>query len=333
VGAAMLSLKENVFETLKNGKPDAFVNEWEPFPQVWDPVFFYMYPIVPGGPPAKNPLGVLLSWEEGEPGSMPIINDETKVIRDITKWRDYVSFFDFHDIGLDWTQAKADAEKFRAEDKFVMIWSPNGIFEMSHFLMGFEDTLVNLLEEPEAMHDLIAAIKDFKIAQLHYICDELRPDVIMTHDDWGTKHSLFMSPDIWREFYKEPWREIISAIKSRGAIAMHHADSYLQPITKDMAEIGIDIWQGALPSNDIQQAKKDTDYKLVFMGGIDASIVDRANWTEEVVRAEVARACRDYHEGGMFIPCLTYGGEGSIYPGVNDCIMDEIRKQNKIYFG
>lgn len=34
----------------------------------------------------------------------------------------------------------------------------------------------------------------------------------------------------------------------------------------------------------------------------------------------------------MFIPCLTYGGEGSIFPGVNDCIMDEIRNQNKLYF-
>jgi hypothetical protein len=329
----MLSLKENVFETMKNGKPDAFVNEWEPFPQVWDPVFFYMYPITPGGPPAKNPLGVTLSWDEGEPGSMPIINDETKVIRDITKWRDYVTFFDIREKNLDWTQAKADAEKVRAEGKFVMVWSPNGIFEMSHFLMGFEDTLVNLLTEPDASHDLITAIKNFKLSHLDYIIEELKPDVIMTHDDWGAKHSLFMAPDVWREFYKDPWHEIFSEIKYRGVITMHHADSYLQPIAKDMAEIGIDIWQGALPSNDIQQIKKDTDHKLVLMGGIDASIVDRSSWNEEIVRYEVARACREYHEGGMFIPCLTYGGEGSIYAGVNDCIMDEIRNQNKIYFG
>ena len=99
-----------------------------------------------------------------------------------------------------------------------------------------------------------------------------------------------------------------------------------------MVEVGIDIWEGILPSNDIQQIKKDTDYKLTLMGGIDASVVDRRNWTEETVRGEVARACKAYHEGGMFIPCLTYGGEGSIFPGVNDCIMDEVRKQNKIYF-
>jgi len=229
-------------------------------------------------------------------------------------------------------KAKADAEKVRAQGKFVMVWNVTGLFESCHFLMGFEDTLCNLLMEPEAMHELIGAIKDFKLKQIQLLIDNLQPDVIMFHDDWGSKYSLFMNPDVWREFYKEPAREIYGLMKKHNIITMHHADSYCQPIAKDMVEIGIDIWQGVLPSNDIQQIKRDTDYKLVLMGGIDASVVDRRDWTEEIVRAEVARACREYHEGGMFIPCLTYGGEGSIFPGVNDCIMDEIRKQNKLYF-
>ena len=327
----MLSLKENVFETLKNGKPDALVNEWEPFPQVWDPVFFDMNPAVPGGPSVKNPLGVTLFWGENEPGAMPIVTEETKVVRDVTKWRDYVQFFDYRRKELDWTQAKADAEKFRAEGKLVMIWNVTGLFEMSHFLMGFEDTLMNLLEEPEAMHDLIENIKIFKLQQLEKIIDEIDPDVVMTHDDWGSKYSLFMSPDVWREFYKEPWREIFTYIKSRGKITMHHADSYLEPIAADVEEIGIDIWQGILPSNDFTKVKAATS-KLILMGGIDASIVDVSNWTEEIVRAETARACQEYHPGGRFIPCLTYGGEGSIYPGVNDVIMDEVRKQSALLF-
>ncbi len=327
----MLSLKENVIETLKHGKPDAFVNEWEPFPQVWDPVFFYMNPVAPGQE-ALNPLGVKLFWGEEEPGAMPIVTEATKVCPDVTKWRDYVKFPDLDAVGFDWTQAKADAEKVRAEGKFVMVWNVTGLFEQSHFLMGFEDTLCNLLEEPDAMHEIIGAIKDFKLKQLQMIIDNLNPDVIMMHDDWGSKHALFMSPDVWREFYKKPWKEIYDLIKKHNIITMHHADSFCQPIAKDMVEIGIDIWEGILPSNDIQQIKKDTDYKLTLMGGIDASVVDRKDWTEEVVRGEVARVCKEYHEGGMFIPCLTYGGEGSIFEGVNDCIMDEVRKQNAIYF-
>jgi hypothetical protein len=327
----VLSLKENVLDTLKNGKPDAFVNEWEPFPQVWDPLFFYLFPVAKGAT-AINPWGVTIHWGENEPGIMPIVNDTTKVCPDITQWKKYVKAPDLKSIPLDWTQAKADTAKIKAEGKFAMVWVPTGVFEQLHFLMGFEDTLVNLLEEPELMHELIDYVKTAKMEQVQMLIDNLQPDVIMFHDDWGSKHSLFMAPDIWREFFKEPYREIYGLMKKHGVITMHHADSYCQPIAQDMVDVGIDIWEGILPSNDIQQIKKDTNYKLTLMGGIDASIVDRHDWTEETVRAEVARACREYHEGGMFIPCLTYGGEGSIYEGVNDCIMDEVRKQNKLYF-
>jgi hypothetical protein len=327
----MLSLKENFWETMKNGHPDAFVNEWEPFPQVWDPVFYHLFNVAPGGE-AINPWGVKIYWGKNEPGIMPIVNKDTKVCPDVTRWREYVKAPDLNKLNLDWTQAKADAEKIRAEGKFVHVWLPTGVFEQLHFLMGFEDTLMNFLEEPESMHELIAYIKDWKLQQIQILIDNLQPDIMNFHDDWGAKYSMFMKPETWREFFKEPYKEIYGLMKKHGVIAMHHADSYCQPIAKDMVDIGIDIWEGILPSNDIQQIKKDTDYKLVLMGGIDASIVDREDWTEEVVRAEVVRACKDYFEGGMFIPCLTYGGEGSIFPGVNDCIMDEIRNQNKTYF-
>jgi uroporphyrinogen-III decarboxylase len=95
--------------------------------------------------------------------------------------------------------------------------------------MGFEDTLVNFLEEPEAMHELIDYIKEAKMQQVQLLIDNLHPDVIMFHDDWGSKHSLFMAPDIWREFFKEPYREIYGLMKKHGVIKMHHADSYCQP--------------------------------------------------------------------------------------------------------
>ena len=327
----MLSLKENFFETLKNGKPDAFVNSWEVTPQVWDPVFFFMSPVGPGGS-CVTPLGVTLEWREDEPGVMPICTPDKLACPDVAEWKNYIKFPDFSKIELDWSQAKAHAEAVRAEGKLVLVWMTTGLFEMSHFLLGFEGALCGLYEEPEAMHELINAIKEMKLQQIELIYENLKPDVLNFHDDLGSKTSLFMAPDMWREFFKEPYREIYKSIKDKGMIAMHHSDTYAQPLAKDMVELGIDIWEGVLPTNDIQQIKKDTDYKLTLMGGIEASVVDVPDWTEEKVRAEVRRACREYSEGGCFIPCLTYGGEGSIFPGVNDIIMDEIRKQSEIYF-
>ena len=151
----MLSIKENLFETLKNGKPDAFVNEWEPFPQVWEPITSYMIPVAPGTPAAKNPWGVLLDWGKDEPGAMPIVTDETKVCPDITEWQKYVKAPDLTAVPMDWTQARADQEKFRAEGKLSMAWIFTGLFESLHHLMGFEDTLVNLLTEPDSVPELL----------------------------------------------------------------------------------------------------------------------------------------------------------------------------------
>ena len=81
-----------------------------------------------------------------------------------------------------------------------------GIFEQCHFLMGFEDTLTALYEHPDEMHELIETITQYRLDYVRRLIDGLQPDVIFSHDDWGTKNALFMKPDMWREFFKEPYR-------------------------------------------------------------------------------------------------------------------------------
>ncbi|HIS07266.1 MAG TPA: uroporphyrinogen decarboxylase (URO-D), partial [Candidatus Choladocola avistercoris] len=114
---------------------------------------------------------------------------------------------------------------------------------------------------------------------------------------------------------------------------MHHADSFLEPIIDDMVEIGINIWQGALPENDIVKIQKQVNGKMTLMGGIDASVVDRADSTEEEIRTEARRVCETYAPGGHFIPCITYGGPGCLYKHVDPIINDEIDKYNKKVYG
>ena len=73
-------------------------------------------------------------------------------------------------------------------------------------------------------------------------------------------------------------------MKDHGVIIMHHADSFMEPIIEDMVDLGIDIWQGTLPQNDIPKLQKQLAGRMTLMGGIDASIVDRADSTEEEIR-------------------------------------------------
>ena len=210
---------------------------------------------------------------------------------------------------------------------------PTGVFERLHFLMGFEDMLMNFLLEPEDMMDLCNAIGEYRFQLAKLIVDNLHPDVMLTHDDWGSKNSLFISPETWREFIKPQYEKQYKYMKDNGVIVMHHSDSFCEPIIEDMVDLGIDIWQGALPQNDIVKLQKQLDGRMVLMGGIDAAIVDRADSTEEEIRAEVRRACETYAPGGHYIPCITYGGPGCLFPHVDPIINDEIEKYNKETYG
>ena len=77
-----------------------------------------------------------------------------------------------------------------------------GIFEQLHMLMTFEDTLCNMLEEPDDMQELIDAICEYRLTYMKLVVEHLHPDLIISHDDWGSKTSLFMSPSTWRDLFK-----------------------------------------------------------------------------------------------------------------------------------
>lgn len=134
--------------------------------------------------------------------------------------------------------------------------------------MGFADTLTNLYEHPQEMHELINYICDYKLSIMKLYCEKMHPDAVFFHDDWGTKTQLFMSPDMWRKFFKEPYRKIYGYLRSQGVITIHHADSYLSPIVEDMAEIGIQCWQGVLPENNIPELQARLKGRMILMGGM-----------------------------------------------------------------
>ncbi|MCC8066026.1 MAG: uroporphyrinogen decarboxylase, partial [Clostridiales bacterium] len=71
---------------------------------------------------------------------------------------------------------------------------------------------------------------------------------------------------------------------------------------------------------------------IILMGGID-SVIDRADATEEEIRRETRRACTEYGDLKGFMPCMTYGGPGTIYPEVESIIIDEINQYNLEKYG
>ena len=327
----MATPKELFLELLKpEGKPERQLVQYEALSMIFpDPAGMYLMEGCFPGSTSVNKWGVTVLFPEGAPGPTPLITPETKVCPDITRWREFVHAPDLEkNCAQGWEECAAAARARAGEDKLNTAFMGTGIFEQCHFLMGFEDTLTNLYEHPQEMHELIDYITEYRIGYAKMLIDKLEPDVIFSHDDWGTKESLFMSPEMWREFFKEPYRKFYGYIRSRGVIAIHHADSYLVPIVEDMAEIGIQVWQGVLPENNIPALQEQLKGRMVLMGGVGAAI-DRADSQPEEIRDYVRKVLEECCPGGHFIPSITYGLAGTVFPHVNPIIDEEIIAYNK----
>ena len=141
-----------------------------------------------------------------------------------------------------------------------------------------------------------------------------------------------MRPDTWRAFFKEPYRRFYGYIRSGAASPCTMPTSYLAPIVDDMAEIGIQVWQGTLPENDIPALQQHLRGKLVLMGGIGAAI-DREDAapgrSAPIPRVFCAPCC----PGGHFIPCITYGLPGAVYPHIDRYIDQTIDAYNAYSMG
>ncbi len=327
----MLTARENFMELLNGGTPERLVNQYEAFEFVLpDPIMMVLGGRRPGADVA-DAWGTIIRWKAGEHAGMPYITDDNKVCPDITEWRKTVKAPELSKV-TDWDMAKGIASKINRKEKFVTTFMATGLFEQLHYLMGFEDTLCNFLLEPESMHELLDYILEYKLQYAKMLIENLNPDVMFLHDDWGEKTKLFMSADTWREFFKPRFEKLHRYIKDQGVMVVHHADSHCESIVEDMADVYISVWQGVLPQNNIPAIQKKLGGRMLLMGGIDAGVIDFKNWNEDIVRAEVRRACDEYVPGGSFIPCITYGLPESIHPGVYEIISDEIAKYSPKFF-
>ena len=326
----MQTPKEIFLELLQpDGHPERMLKQYEALHMCLnDPINTYLRGNRRRGTVSRDRWGTTISFPEDAPGAIPVHTDDLTVCPDVTRWEETVHAPDLAaNCTQGWEACRTAARSVAGEEKLLAGFMGTGIFEQCHFLMGFENTLTALYEHPEEMHRLIDYITDYRLGYVKLLIDNLHPDVIFSHDDWGTKDALFMHPDMWREFFKEPYRRFYGYIRSRGCIAVHHADSYLVPIVDDMAEIGIQVWQGVLPENDIPALQRHLGGKLVLMGGIGAAI-DRADATPEEIRSYTEDTLCACAPGGHFIPSITYGLPGAVYPHIDRYIDETIDAYN-----
>lgn len=325
----MLTKRQNLMETIKGGQPDRFVNQYEFMNLIMEAPLGTM---AGPGQTIKNEWGITFSWPEGQLGGFPVHDEKHLVLKDITNWRKYVKAPTVQTSNEAWAAAIEHADSVDRNEEFVTGFVAPGLFEMTHHLMSMEEALIALYEEPEKMHELIDYLMDHELEYAKVMIEKIKPDCIFHHDDWGSQKSSFISPEMFEEFYLPRYKKIYGFYKDNGVeLIVHHSDSYAANLVPYMVDMGIDIWQGVMTTNNTPELIKEYGGKISFMGDVDSGVVDFPGWTREILEREIERACKNCGKH-YFIPNLTQGLNFSSFPGVYETASEVIDEMSKKMF-
>ncbi|MDR2107982.1 MAG: hypothetical protein LBP28_00790 [Coriobacteriales bacterium] len=330
----MLTARENMRRTVFGGeKPDRFVNQYEALRILFHPWMLHSGPrLAPGLGPVVNAWGITNTWPQGTPGQFPVHSPEKIVIKDIENWRDYVKAPPLKFAQEEWDTFKAEYDAVDHSLAYVAPFIAPGLFEQSHHLSEISNALIYYTLNPDEMHELLKYLTEWELELAEGICTNLKPDAVFHHDDWGSELSTFMRPEMFAEFFVQPYQQIYGYYHDHGVeLVVHHSDSYAATLVPYMIEMGIDVWQGCMESNDVPALLEKYRGQITFMGNIDNKDVDFDGWTQADAQKTVERACPDTNTLS-YIPCITQGGPGSVYPGTYAALTEEIDRRSAELF-
>jgi len=313
--------RENTLRALRRQKPEWIPEFHKEVDVLLNPSYQKERIHTPGG---FDWFGVY--WRE----YMPNVDGHDYVLKDITKWRETIKFPDLD--AIDWESCAAhDTANLDRENKVFWIANPIGLFERLHALMSFEDALMCFYEEPEELQSLIDALTDFKIDLLGRAIKYYKPDVIQMHDDYGTQLSTFISPELWRKFFKKNIKRISDFVKSHGVVFLLHSCGKVESLIGDFVECGVDGWDSVQKCNDLPAIAKEYGDRICFTPAIGAQPLNgKGDYSEEEARAEIRWFIDNMGQFGGLVPRPVAGM--IISPETSAFMQDEVMIYGREYY-
>ncbi|MDR2107968.1 MAG: hypothetical protein LBP28_00720 [Coriobacteriales bacterium] len=286
----MLSPKENYRKVLAGEKPErlpVFPEDANFFvPSLWDP----------DPETHRDWMGVL--WIDEKSGRMPDVVHP--VMSSVAQWRE----LQFPDLArIDWEGEVARFKENYDPDKIdiAMIHS-NGPFLLPINVLGWEEGLAAIYEEPEELEAFVTAIVDFLIELAGYIHRYVKPEVMFSGDDLASANGPFVSKAVWENFYKAQFQRIVNAVHELGARVEFHNCGNNGYLIEEFLNLGVDICQLPMPNDQLLADRQRFGKRLIITGGWDRiGEASKADASEAVVRKSARTAIDDYGKDGGLI--------------------------------
>jgi uroporphyrinogen decarboxylase len=181
-----------------------------------------------------------------------------------------------------------------------------GIFERCYYLRSIDEFFIDLMENEDLIFHMVEKICNIEIQLWDMYLDAVGPyvHIVQRLADLGTQKSLFISPELFRKYFKPAEERVYRFIKSKAphVKCWFHSCGAVEPLIGDLIELGVDILNPVQPLADGMDSaglKKKYGDRLCFHGGIDLQRALPGSKADTI--AEVERRINAFAPGGGYI--------------------------------
>ncbi len=201
-----------------------------------------------------------------------------------------------------------------ARDRYVVITSHFNLIERLEMLHGFAKTYEDFYLEPEKINRVLDMILEYKLNHINEAGKRFGDRVhgIFLTDDWGTQQSTFLSPDVFREFFFDRYKQLFDEVHSHGWHVILHSCGRINDFVPFFIEMGVDVINMQQPrAYGIKELGEAFAGKVCFLSTVDIqATLPKCN--PDAVRAEVRELVENWStpKGGFIV--FNYGDSEAI---------------------
>ncbi len=151
------------------------------------------------------------------------------------------------------------------------------------FLRGFENAMVDFIEEPEKSGRLLDRILSWEMELMEH-CAKAGFHGFHLGDDWGTQRSLIISPGMWREVFFPRYKKQCEHAHKLGLQVWFHSCGNVTEIAEGLFEAGVDVLNLAQPNTvDIEKVGRQLKGKQCFLIPISYQTTSISGSHEEIL--------------------------------------------------
>lgn len=180
------------------------------------------------------------------------------------------------------------------------------LFEAAWRLRGLENFLMDLLERPAWADFLLDRLAGLARRNAEALA-AAGVDVLALDDDIGMPGTMFISPALWRRFFKPRMADIIGTARAikPGLRVLYHSDGHIGPIVGDLMEIGVNALNPLQPEHmDALKIRQTYGPRLALWGTVGYQTTFTYGTPQEI-RREVKQRVDTLGRAGLIL-CPAY---------------------------